>query len=228
MGRENALSPHEVMPKQCADRRIVMRANLPLYPHAEHLMSMPALAKRRWTPDELHRFIETHPEPVPRYELVYGELLVTPLPTSLHQRLVFEIAVRLRVYVRQHGLGEVRISPSDLRPIPDALLQPDLYVIPAIDGRRAPLEDPVTRVLIAVEVLSPSSARFDRVIKRRLYQDMGVTEYWLVDPDAQTVERWRPGDARPEILDHEIVWLPKHTAEPFTLDIHALFGEVLD
>jgi Uma2 family endonuclease len=219
---------NEVMQKQCADRRIVTRANLPLYSHAEHLMSMPALAQRRWTPDELRQFIESHPEPVPRYELVHGELLVTPSPTSLHQRLVFEIAMRLHAYVKQRDLGEVRISPSDLRPIPDALLQPDLYVIPAIDGRRAPLEDPVTRVLIAVEVVSPSSARFDRVIKRRLYQDMGVAEYWLVDSDAQTVERWRPGDARPEILDREIVWQPQHAAEPFTLDIHALFHEVLD
>jgi Uma2 family endonuclease len=216
------------MQQQSAAWRIVMSASLPHHSHAEHLMSMPALAERRWTPDELRQFIETHPEPVPRYELVYGKLLVTPSPTSLHQRLVFEIAMRLHSYVKQHDLGEVRISPSDLRPIPDSLLQPDLYVIPAIDGRRAPLEDPVTRVLIAVEVLSPSSARFDRVIKRRLYQEMGVTEYWLVDPDAQTVERWCPGDARPEILDHEIVWQPQRVAGPFTLGIPALFREVLD
>lgn len=191
-------------------------------------MSMPALAQRRWTPDELRQFIESHSEPVPRYELVHGELLVTPSPTSLHQRLVFEIAVQLRAYVRQHGLGEVRISPSDLRPIPSVLLQPDIYLIPPIDGRRAPLEDPVTRVLIAVEVLSPSSARFDRVIKRRLYQDIGVMEYWLVDPDAQTIERWRPGDARPEILDTEIIWHAAEVDESFALDIHALFREVLD
>lgn len=216
------------MPKQNADRRIVKRADLPLYSYAEHLMSMPALAQRRWTPDELRQFIEAHPEPVPRYELVHGELLVTPSPTSLHQRLVFETAMRLHAYVKQHDLGEVRISPSDLRPIPDALLQPDIYVIPAIDGRRAPLEDPVTRALIAVEVVSPSSARFDRVMKRRLYQDVGVTEYWLVDPDAQTVERWRPGDVRPEILDRGIVWHPQHAGEPFTLNIHTLFHEVLD
>lgn len=191
-------------------------------------MSMPALAQRRWTPDELRQFIETHPEPVPRYELVHGELLVTPSPTSLHQRLVLEIAIRLHAYVKKNGVGEVRISPSDLRPIPDALLQPDLYVIPGIEGRRAPLEDPVTRVLVAVEVLSPSSARFDRVIKRQLYQEIGGAEYWLVDPDAQTVERWRPNDQRPEIIDREVVWQPPSVDEPFLLDIPALFREVLD
>ena len=191
-------------------------------------MSMPALAHDRWTPDELRRFIEEHPEPVPRYELIDGELLVTPSPTSLHQRLVLEIAVQLRTYVRLHGLGEVRISPSDLRPIRDALLQPDLFVIPAIEGRRAPLEDPVTRVLVAVEVLSPSSARYDKVIKRRLYQKIGLSEYWLVDPDARTVERWQPTDERPEILEDKLIWQAANVQEPFVLDIVELFREVLD
>jgi Uma2 family endonuclease len=203
-------------------------ANLPLHFHAEHLMSMPALVRQHWTPDELRDFIEEHPEPVPRYELVYGELLVTPSPTSLHQRLVFEIAMQLNAYVKRNNLGEVRISPSDLRPVPQTLLQPDLYVIPAVDGRRAPLVDPVTRVLIAVEVLSPSSARFDRVIKRKLYQEIEGTEYWLVDPDAQTFERWRPADERPEICDREIIWRPANVDESFVLDIPALFVEVLD
>jgi Uma2 family endonuclease len=202
--------------------------DLQLHFHAEHFMSMPAVAQNPWTPDSLRKFIDEHPGPTPRYELVNGELLVTPAPTSLHQRLVFEIAMRLHAYVKQHGLGEVRISPSDLRPIPDALLQPDLFVIPAIDGRRAPMEDPVTRVLVAIEVLSPSSARFDRVIKRRLYQEMGISEYWVVDPDAQTIERWHPSDARPEIVDHALVWQPVNTMEPFALDIPELFREVLD
>jgi Uma2 family endonuclease len=205
-----------------------MCVRLPLLSTAEHFMSMPALRQRSWKPDDLRRFIEQHPEPVPRYELVHGELLVTPSPTSLHQRLVFEIAMKLHAYVKQNNLGEVRISPSDLRPVPSTLLQPDVYVIPSIDGRRAPLEDPVTRVLIAVEVLSPSSARFDRVIKRQLYQEIGLTEYWLVDPDAQTVERWRPRDERPEVLDGTLQWQPFAELESFVLDIPALFREVLD
>src|SRR6266404_2034327 len=136
-----------MMPTKSPMREIVRHGGLQLHFHAEHFMALPALAQRRWTPDELHQFIETHPEPIPRYELVHGELLVTPSPTSLHQRLVFEIAMRLHTFVKQHNLGEARISPSDLRPIPDALLQPDVYVIPAINRRRAPLEDPVTRVL---------------------------------------------------------------------------------
>lgn len=208
--------------------KMIRHARLPFHFYAEQFMSMPALVQRRWTPDELRDFIETHPEPVPRYELVNGELLVTPSPTSLHQRLVFEIALRLHAYVKQNNLGEVRISPSDLRPIPDSLLQPDLFVIPCIDGKRAPLEDPVTRVLIAVEVLSPSSARFDRVIKRQLYQKVGLSEYWLVDPDSQTIERWLPSESRPEILDTLLRWTPDNSNAPFVLDIPGLFREVLD
>ena len=209
-------------------RVMLPRAVLSAVSRAEHLMSMPAVLQRHWTPDEVRRLIEEHPEPVPRYELLDGELLVTPSPTSLHQRIVFELAMRLHEYVRKHNLGEVRISPSDLRPIPDVLLQPDFFVIPAISGRRAPLEDPVTRVLLAVEVVSASSARFDRVLKRQAYQKMGLPEYWIVDPDAQTVERWRPGDDRPEIADRQVVWHSKDATEPFVLDIPALFAEVLD
>ncbi len=78
---------------------------------------------------------------------------------------------------------------------------------------------------IAIAVIS---ARFDRVIKRRLYREIEVTEYWLVDPDAQTFERWRPADERPEIRDREIVWQPSNAEESFLLAIPALFAEVLD
>ena len=57
-----------------------------------------------------------------------------------------------------------------------------------------------------VEILSPSSARHDRFTKRRRYQRTGVSEYWVVDLDARAVERWRPGDARPEVLDEVLIW----------------------
>ena len=98
----------------------------------------------------------------------------------------------------------------------------------SLDARRAPIEDPVTRVLVAVEVLSPSSARYDKVVKRRLYQQVGLSEYWLVDPDARTVERWQPNDERPEILEDKLIWQPAEVQEPFVLDIVELFREVLD
>lgn len=74
----------------------------------------------------------------------------------------------------------------------------------------------------------PGKGRLDRVIKRRAYQKMALPEYWIVDPHAQTIERWRPEDIRPEILDSEVRWQPPGVPEPFVLDIPALFREVFD
>jgi Uma2 family endonuclease len=83
----------------------------------------------------------------------------------------------------------------------------------------------VDRLLLAVEVLSPSSGRGDRVVKRRLHQRAGTPEYWIVDPDARVVERWRPDDARPEILADMLTWHPEDASTPLILDIERLLLE---
>jgi len=75
-------------------------------------------------------------------------------------------------------------------------------------------------------VISPSSARGDRVDKRESYQRNGVPEYWIVDTAARVVERWHPADDRPEIVSDQIIWTPAGAAEPFVLDLVAYFAEV--
>jgi Uma2 family endonuclease len=82
--------------------------------------------------------------------------------------------------------------------------------------------------LLVVEVASPSTARYDRGLKRRFYQRAGVPEYWIVDLDARIVERWRPGDTRPEVLDAAISWQPEPGGPALTLDLPSLFGRVMD
>ncbi|MEO8337512.1 MAG: Uma2 family endonuclease, partial [bacterium] len=72
----------------------------------------------------------------------------------------------------------------------------------------------VSRLLLAVEVLSPGSARFDRVIKRPRYQRNRVPEYWVVDRASRTFERWQPDDERPAILSDMLVWQPEGTRIP--------------
>ena len=81
--------------------------------------------------------------------------------------------------------------------------------------------------MLAIEVLSPSTARADRLIKRRLYQRAGI-ELWIVDLDARIVERWTPDSARPEICAEWIEWCPPGAAAPFRLDIEALMRRILD
>jgi hypothetical protein len=86
----------------------------------------------------------------------------------------------------------------------------------------------VGRLLLAVEVLSPSTARADRVAKRTLFRDEGVDEYWIVDLDSRTIERSTPIDPRVEVLSERLEWLPEGAASPLGIDIVDYFARVLD
>ena len=207
---------------------ILRHAELPGITRAEQIMSMSAILHRRWTEDEVRRLIDDAPGSTPRYELVDGDLLVTPAPSRLHQRVVFELATLLRAFVTAHGVGEVAISPSDVRLAPGLVVQPDLFVVPSDSGRRPRADVPTTRLVLAVEVLSPGSARFDRVVKRHAYQAAGVPEYWIVDVDARTIERWRPGEVRPEVNEATMSWNPPSARESLSLDLTQFFGSVSD
>ena len=106
------------------------------------------------------------------------------------------------------------------------MVQPDAFVVPLVDGRPPRDWGEVGRVLLVVEVLSPGTARHDRVVKRRLYRRMGV-EYWIVDPDARCVERWLPGATLASVEDERIEWVPDGTGAPLAIDLLALFARVL-
>lgn len=80
--------------------------------------------------------------------------------------------------------------------------------------------------ILIIEVLSPSSARFDRVVKRRRVQRAGIPEYWIVDLDARMVERWRPSDERPEINDGLLVWRPEGASLPLEVGLPELFTSI--
>ena len=163
-----------------------------------------------------------------RYELFDGELLVTPAPRARHQDAALALVRRLDPYVRSQGLGHLGFAPADLALEGGQLAQPDVYVVPML-GRRAPRVWKEYGIpLLVVEILSPSSARHDRITKRRRYQRTGVPEYWVVDLDARIVERWRPGDERPEVLDDVLTWQPDSTLTPLTIVLPELFAEVPD
>ena len=186
-------------------------------------MAMP-VQQGEWTA-ELARAL---PDDGNRYEVLDGELFVTPAPALLHQRALLELYDRLKPYVVAHGLGEVLLSPADIEFSPKRLVQPDLFVIPdAPSGRRKNWRE-VTSLLLAVEALSPTTARADRIKKRKIYQEEGVPEYWIIDLDARAFERWRPDDERPEILPDALVWQPRAEIEPLTIDLEEYFMAVLD
>ena len=188
-------------------------------------MGMPAITEHRWTASEVRQLIADNPLHTPRYEMVDGELLVTPSPAYRHQAAVRAMFRALDSYVQRHGLGETFCSPSDVELEAESVLQPDVYVEPPEESRRRTF--PLRSLLLAVEIVSPSSARIDRGRKRRYYQRNGVPEYWIVDLDSRLVERWRPLDDRPEIATDTLEWRPAGATEPLVIDLRAMFVEAI-
>lgn len=189
-------------------------------------MGMPAQRHRRWSAAEVRRLIAAAPLASPRYELVDGELLVTPSPARAHQEAVRLLLIALSAYLDAERVGSVLQSPADVEVEPGQVTQPDLFVVPADEAARLVREDfPARVLLLAAEVLSPSSARFDRVDKRGLYQ-RNVPEYWIIDVDARVIERWCRGDERPEILVDVLDWMPPAAARAFHLNLPSYFGKI--
>ncbi|HQR17233.1 MAG TPA: Uma2 family endonuclease [Gemmatimonadales bacterium] len=175
----------------------------------------------RWTAE----LVRALPDDGKRYELVSGELVVTPAPAPLHQGILAALYNRMSPYLQGNGAGRILWSPADLAFGEDEILQPDLFVLPASLPLGFRNWSEVTSLLLAIEVLSPSTARYDRILKRKRYQRGGVPEYWIVDPDARVVERWRPSDERPEVISELLEWRPLSDSPPLLLDLPALFAE---
>ena len=188
-------------------------------------MAMPASAGRRWTRAEVRALIDESPLLSPRYELVDGELFVTPAPGGLHQAAVLELAVALREQLMRTRSGEVFVSPFDVELEPGSLVQPDVFVADPDEAARIRREAPARRLMLAAEVISPGSARGDRGTKREIYH-RHVPEYWIIDLEAELVERWRRAEARPAIVRDHLEWQPSGTTEPFELELGPYFSRV--
>lgn len=187
-------------------------------------MGMPALSERYWTAADVRAL----PEDGNRYECIDGALLVTPAPRLLHQRALSKLYDRLASYVLEQQLGELLWSPADLELEADTLVQPDLFVAQVPAGlERARVWADITSLRLAVEVLSPTSARNDRVTKREFYLRAGVEEYWIVDLDARLIERWQHGATRPEVATERLVWTPSGAKAPLEIDLAELFAGIL-
>src|SRR5882762_7454757 len=177
-----------------------MGVHLPLERRAEHYMGMPHTAKH-WTAAKVRAL----PHDSYRYEVIAGELVVTPAPSATHQRAVTGLLVRLANYLQHQPWAEVLASPADISFQADMLVQPDLFVLPITpDEGRVLGWSQIRTLLLAVEVLSPSTARADRQVKRRLYQH-----------------------ERPEIVSTSLRWHPELSTAPFELDLPEFFDDVL-
>ena len=186
-----------------------------------------AAPTKLWTREEVLALQDAAADGV-RYELVEGELLVSPSPNDPHQRCVSALLFRLYGHCLTHRAGWAMTSPADISLDGRSILQPDIFVVPW--ETRAALRgwDHVTSLLLAGNVLSPSTARGDRTVKRAFLQRTHVPEYWIVDYHARLVERWTPTDERPEIVVDTLTWRPAAHVEPLEIALPGLFDEALD
>lgn len=181
-------------------------------------MGMAPAAPTYWTAD----MVRNLPDDGNRYEVVYGELLATPAPRPWHEILFGRLIVALSAYLRREPVGIVLGSRADISWSPDVLVQPDVFVVPLAQARTLDWTQ-YRDLLLVAEVLSPSSARSDRFLKRRLYQEARIPVYWLVDGDQHQVEVWTPEARFPQVERERLVWHPAGAAAPCTLELSELF-----
>lgn len=169
-------------------------------------------------------YLEQLPRDGNRYELLDGELIVTNSPIPRHQILVQRLSVALYHYLVDNRLG-VLWPGGDVHFDRHNMLIPDLLVALGLENLHLPSWRELPNPALAVEVLSPSSARHDRGRKRERYMDR-VTEYWIVDPDARLIEIWQPGDLRPEVVRDALVWQPVAETPGLVVRVPELFDEL--
>jgi Uma2 family endonuclease len=185
-------------------------------------MGMPLL-ERGWTAEEVREHLLSDRR-WPRYELIDGELIVTS-PSFAHEKLCMWLYHCLYDYLRAEPVGKAHVSlPADLALIPGTISQPDVFVPPIAEERSAREWCDFKHLLLAIEVLSPSTARYDRGLKRIHYQAAGVEEYWIVDPSPRLIERWRPEDERPEIIRERMIWRPAGAGSALEFGLSDLFA----
>jgi Uma2 family endonuclease len=178
---------------------------------------------KRWTIEELHSL----PEDGNKYELIHGELFVSPPPGDEHETIGARLTRLLDPYVAANDLGLIYHPRAVLR-FEDSQAEPNLFVRQTRTGRLkdarvdADWLDSPTPILV-VEIISPWSRRRDLEYKRAFYLEAGVGEYWIVDPTSRSVRVVRPG-REDVVVTGTLEWRPAGGSGPFVFDV----GEIFD
>ena len=160
-----------------------------------------------------------------RWELLDGELVMVPAPNMPHQRVATDLVSLLNVFVKERGLGSVYSAPTDVVLSDHNVVQPDLLFISKAREHIITHANVQGAPDLAVEIRSPSTADRDLMVKRRLYAEHGVREYWLVDPDAMTVTVLLLGERGYEDMGTYQAGetLASQTVEGFSVDLDEVF-----
>ena len=161
-----------------------------------------------------------------RYELLDGELLMTPAPSEAHQRFQAELGYHLITFIKANGLGRIYYSPTDVVLSDIDVVQPDLLFV---SNERMHIITPAGvqgAPDLVVEILSPATAERDKGYKRALYARHGVKEYWLVGTDAGAITVLLLREDGYEVIGTfgEGDTLSSPTLEGFSLEVDDVFG----
>ena len=134
------------------------------------------------------------PDDGKRHELIEGEHFVTPAPTTKHQRTSSNLHGLLFAHLQQTKAGRVFSAPTDVVLSDLDVVQPDLLFVSATRASMITEKHIRGAPDLVVEILSETSRKTDEIIKRKLYERHGVREYWIVDPELETVKVYRMTD----------------------------------
>ena len=150
---------------------------------------------REWTYEEFMSLPEGGPY---RYEIIDGELCMTPSPNTRHQTILFNLSVLFGIYLLNNPTGKLFLAPYDVVFSQDPLqvAEPDLVFVSKAHASIITEKNIQGVPDLLIEILSPGTATTDRRVKLSLYERFGVPEYWIVDPKAETVQVFRLSDGR--------------------------------
>lgn len=144
----------------------------------------PQPAKRRYTYQDM---VAEMPETAQPYELWDGELVTSPTPSVYHQQIVLRFYEQLARFVREKQLGVVLTAPLDMVLSPHRVAQPDVMFI--ANQRLEIIQRVITGPAdLVVEVISLGGWQRDRIDKKDLYEQYGIKEYWIIDPEPRTID----------------------------------------
>jgi Uma2 family endonuclease len=161
------------------------------------------------------------------YEVLDGELLVTPSPSPDHQYVLGRLHLLLAPYVERHGLGVV-ILDVDLLFQAGQFLRPDLLVVPETSRSGIKRRGVEVAPSLVIEILSPTSSGIDLVKKPARYGDFGIPEYWVFDPEGGSAWVWRfaEGARTAEQVRGQLEWRPAGTPEPLVIDLEKVLAPI--
>ena len=146
-------------------------------------METVVLEKRKYTYED---YLKT-PEDT-RYELINGNLIMSPAPRTNHQIILTELFGELYTFVKRNKLGKVFVSPTDVHFDNETVVEPDILFISKSREKIITEKNIQGAPDLTIEIVSQSSIHRDMVQKKALYEKFGVKEYWLVYPDEELVE----------------------------------------